>query len=236
MKKYKHIFFDLDRTLWDFDKNSEATLFELFTDFILPSSCTVEFSDFLRQYRQINNLLWEDYRQGTISKEMLNVQRFSKTLLAFNCQNQNSAQQMADYYVEESPKKTLLFPYTIELLDYLFTKYTLHIITNGFEEIQFRKLKNSNLEKYFTCVITSEAAGAKKPDARIFEFALASANAKVEDSLMVGDDLEVDILGAQAMGMDALFVNYFNEDFNHQSADSVNSLAEIIAFLDNTAN
>lgn len=231
MKKYKHLFFDLDRTLWDFDKNSEATLFELFTNFVLPYNCKIAFSDFLSQYRQINNELWEEYRQGTISKEMLNVKRFSKTLLAFNCQNLNSAQPMADYYVEESPKKTLLFPHTIELLDYLYTKYTLHVITNGFEEIQYRKLKNSNLEKYFTCVITSEAAGAKKPDAKIFEFALTSASAAISESLMIGDDIEVDILGAQAIGMDALFVNYFNEEFNQESIQSVNSLKELMDLL-----
>jgi putative hydrolase of the HAD superfamily len=231
VKTYKHIFFDLDRTLWDFDKNSEETLFEIFNRWLEKPDFNCKFQKFLDLYREVNHALWEDYRQGKITKEFLNVERFSKTMRLLGFANIGDAYEMADFYVEESPKKTSLFPGTVEILDYLNKKYILHIITNGFEEIQFRKLKNSELEKYFQCIITSEQAGTKKPDNGIFEYALKQSEAKVEESIMIGDDPEVDILGAKNIGMDSIFVNFDHISYETKATFEVKNLNEIKAIL-----
>ena len=232
MKKvYKHLFFDLDRTLWDFDKNSEQTLFEIYEQWFLAENCSCSFDEFLKIYREINHQLWEDYRQEKISKEFLNLERFRKTLELIKCEHYENAQLIADYYVEQSPMKTLLFPDAEYVLQQLKSRYHLHIITNGFEEIQFRKLKNSKLEHYFSTVITSEMAGCKKPDPGIFTFSLNLANAKLFESIMIGDDPEVDILGAENFGMDSVFVNFENIKTDIKSKFEVKSLLELLTIL-----
>lgn len=230
-KVYKHLFFDLDRTLWDFDKNSEQTLLDIFQKWFLFKNCNCSFDDFLKIYRETNHQLWEDYRQNKISKEFLNVERFRKTLELLKCEHFEIAQQLADYYVEQSPLKTLLFPDAEYVLQQLKNRYQLHIITNGFEEIQFRKLKNAKLEHYFSTVITSEMAGCKKPDPEIFTFSLKLANSKPFESIMIGDDPEVDILGAENYGMDSVFVNFGNVKTEIKSTFEVKNLLELLTIL-----
>lgn len=199
-----HIFFDLDRTLWDFERNSAETLGELFDELKLGYAGIPDAKTFIRLYIEKNDACWALYRQNKMSKDRLRVERFVMALAEFKIQDDVLAHEMAEKYVERSPLKTGLFPHTLETLAYLADKYTLHIITNGFEEVQHIKLKQSGLEPYFKTVTTSERAGCKKPDARIFRHAMAVAGAYAFNSLMVGDDWDVDIAGALDVGMRAV--------------------------------
>jgi len=207
MKKYKHIFFDLDRTLWDFDRNAHEAYREIYKKHSLHKKGVRSFDAFTESYLRHNAELWALYVEGKIEKSYLTSRRFEVTLLDFGIDDPGLAKKIGIDYITISPQKTNLFPNSIETLEYLYARYPLHIITNGFEEVQFNKLRNSGLEKYFDKVITSEAAGCKKPDTCIFNFALEKTSAFPEESLMIGDDIEVDIIGAQNVGMDTVFFN-----------------------------
>jgi putative hydrolase of the HAD superfamily len=208
MKRYSHIFFDLDHTLWDFERNAEETKQELFTGLGLAEKGIPSYAAFREKYVVINAGLWALYREDRIEKDDLNFKRFYLTLCEFGIDDPGLGSAMAAGFIEGISNKTYLFPYATEILKYLFPKYKLYIITNGFEEVQFSKLKKSGLERYFTSIITSEEAGSKKPDPSIFRYALEKTGARPSDSMMIGDDLEVDIKGAAALGIDQLYVNH----------------------------
>ena len=207
MKIYKHIFFDLDRTLWDFDKNALEAYCDIYEKYDLHQKGVFSFEAFTESYLRNNAELWALYVEGKIEKSYLTWRRFEVTLLDFGINDPELAKQIGIDYITISPKKTNLFPNSIETLEYLSEKYHLHIITNGFEEVQFNKLRNAGLDKFFDKVITSEAAGCKKPENCIFEYAIEKANALPADCLMIGDDIEVDIIGAQNVGMDTVYFN-----------------------------
>ena len=205
MKIYKHIFFDLDRTLWDFETNSTTALLELYHYHQLEIKGINSFDDFVRKYLQVNNRLWKHYQRGNIDKAALRINRFHKTFLSFGVDDYYLAVVFGEHYIKTAPLKTAVFPYTHEALSYLKTKYELHIITNGFEEVQHVKLNACELRPYFKHIITSESAGAQKPQAEIFNFALTKAVAKPEECLMVGDHYEADIVGAKKAGIDQVY-------------------------------
>lgn len=229
--KYKHLFFDLDRTLWDFETNATETFTEIHNKYTLAQKGITTLDDFMEVYEKINLKLWDDYRKGQIKKEVLNVKRFALTLDNFGIDDESLSKNIARDYIELSPTKRNLFPFTIPILEYLFTKYQMHIITNGFEEVQHKKLSNSNLSKYFTHVITSEDAGYKKPDINIFKYAYKITGALPEESLMIGDDEEVDIEGARIAGMDQVLVDYKGEVLNSLATYHITSLAELYEIL-----
>lgn len=205
--KYKHIFFDLDHTLWDFESNSHETLLDLFEEYSVLKTSIDDKNHFITRYYYHNEIYWEQFRKGELSREDLRHIRFRTTLKEFNIVDEELVQQLAVAYLEILPTKTNLFHDTLEVLDYLVTKYSLHIITNGFEEIQFKKIVNTGIGKYFKYIITSEAAGSQKPNPAIFNFALQLTNAEIKNSLFVGDSIEADINGAKAVGMDYVFYN-----------------------------
>lgn len=207
MKIYKHIFFDLDSTLWDFEKNAREAFTDIYKKFELEKKGVDSLDDFVNRYLRHNEELWALYREGKIEKEYLRWRRFEVTLSDFGIDDPALAQKIGNEYVTISPQKINLLPNTIPVLDYLKDHYNLHIITNGFEEVQFTKLENSKLRHYFSQVITSEAAGCKKPDKCIFSFALKNAGALAAESLMIGDDIETDIIGAAKVGMDTVYFN-----------------------------
>lgn len=208
MTTVKHIFFDLDRTLWDFDKNSREALSEIFIQKQLSLRGVPSFDEFLITYRELNEYYWNQYRIGELDKETLRYIRFYETLKTFKVNDKNLAISIGDDYVNISPRKTHLFPHTINTLEHLKSKdYILHIITNGFSEIQDIKLANTKIDHYFDNVITSEAAGVKKPDPRIFDFALKKASANPAESLMIGDEPYIDVKGALDFGMKGLVFN-----------------------------
>ena len=206
---YKDLFFDLDHTLWDFETNSKETIQELYTTHRLADLGIVDFDGFYSTYSAHNHRLWDRYTKGFIKQEELRWKRVYLSLLDFKVANEPLAKQMSQAYLEILPNKKHLFPYTIEILEYLKQKdYKMHLITNGFESVQFKKIKNSGLQDYFIEVITSEASNSLKPQKEIFEYALKNANASVEESIMIGDNESADIQGGINMGMDTIFVNH----------------------------
>jgi len=230
-KTYRQFFFDLDKTLWDFDTNSIETFREIFNKYNLTGKGVDSFEEFLEVYNRHNHLLWEFYRKGEIVKEVLNIRRFALTLHEFGITDSLLSSNIAEDYVRLSPTKTGLFPHTIAILEYLKKKYTLHIITNGFEEVQYRKLNHSGLAMYFNEIITSEDAGSKKPELLIFNYALKRSGARPEESLMIGDDEDVDIIGAIDAGMDQVLHDYKGEFRNSKATYRIESLDELYGIL-----
>jgi putative hydrolase of the HAD superfamily len=226
--KYKHIFFDLDHTLWDFDANARATLQQLHLDLDLVSKGVHDFELFHKNYLQHNEKLWARYRNGMIRQEELRLKRMWLTLLDFKIADEQLAQQLNELFLQLLPARTLLFPDTIEVLHYLKDKgYRLHIITNGFESTQHSKMTYSGLDGFFEQVITSEGSNSLKPQKEIFDYALAKAGARPEESIMIGDALDVDIAGAINAGMDQVHVNYNNLPQNIKPTYTVTHLREL---------
>ena len=230
-RKYHHIFFDLDMTLWDFESNAREAYEDIYRTFRLSDRGIDSLNDFISKYFVHNDRLWEQYRNGEIEKELLRTLRFELTLRDYGIDDPALAQAIGHEYVTISPTKTRLFPNAHTTLAYLQKQYTLSIITNGFEEVQFRKLKNSHLDSYFNHVITSEQAGSKKPDPEIFKYALQQVGAEASQSVMIGDDLEVDILGAMQAGMDAVFFNPKRTEHKSNILHEINDLNDLINIL-----
>lgn len=206
---YKDLFFDLDHTLWDFETNSKETIQELYLTHRLADLGIVDFDGFYDTYSAHNHRLWDRYTKGFIKQEELRWKRVYLSLLDFKVADEPLAKAMAQSYLEILPNKTHLFPYTIDILTYLKQKgYQMHLITNGFESVQFKKIKNSGIDSYFTEVITSEASNSLKPHKAIFEYALKNTNAKIAESIMIGDNESADIQGGINIGMDTIFVNH----------------------------
>jgi putative hydrolase of the HAD superfamily len=226
-KYYKHLFFDLDKTLWDLKTNSFDTLKDIYKKHMQPVINGNNFDLFLKIYDIHNNKLWDSYRKGQIKKEELRIDRFNLTLSEFGIQDEELADKMADDYLNISPLKTKLFPFTKETLEFLFTRYKLHIITNGFKEVQYPKLKHTGLIKYFTEIFISEEIGYFKPDKSIFTYSLKKTGAIATESLMIGDDPEVDIIGAKSVGMDQVLFDPEKENQRAEATYYITSLAEL---------
>jgi len=206
---YKDLFFDLDHTIWDFELNSKETLWDLHLKYELEAKGINNFDEFYNIYSVHNHRLWDRYSKGFIKQEELRWKRIYLSLLDYKIADEALSKEMSLDYLTILPDKKNLFPYTIEILEYLKSKnYTMHLITNGFESVQFKKIKNSNLADYFTEVITSEASNSLKPNKEIFEYALKASGAKLETSIMIGDNEDADIQGAINVGMDSIFVNH----------------------------
>ena len=223
----KHIFFDLDRTLWDFEKNSHETLLELYQTHNLSDLGIDDVSVFISDYKRINESLWCLYRQDKISQEQLRTERFQKTLAEYNIIDPELAERIGEDYIEVCPRKVTLYPYVFEILEYLKIKYQLHIITNGFHKTQQIKLKYSNLRPYFNQIITSEQVGVKKPNPKIFEYALFQSEAISNESLYIGDDLEVDIIACQNVGIDGVYFNPEKKTHNQEPKFEVSCLSQL---------
>lgn len=229
--KYKHIFFDLDHTLWDFDKNAEETIHELFVTYNLKNLGLHSADIFIERYTYNNHLLWADYHIGKISKQQLRETRFKKTFTELGVEEKYIPMDFEDDYVRICPTKTNLFPETHETLSYLKNKYQLHLISNGFKESTECKLANTGLETYFQNIVISEIIGINKPDKAIFEYALNLAEGAVSESVMIGDSIEADIRGAKNFGMDAVYFNPKNADLPDDIDHQINQLSELRTFL-----
>jgi putative hydrolase of the HAD superfamily len=229
---YKDLFFDLDHTLWDFETNSKETIQELYNTHHLEALGIVDFDGFYNTYSAHNHRLWDRYTKGFIKQEELRWKRVYLSLLDFKVANEPLAKEMAQAYLEILPNKKHLFPYTIEILDYLKQKdYKMHLITNGFESVQFKKIKNSGIADYFIEVITSESSNSLKPHKDIFEYALKNANATVTESIMIGDNESADIQGGINIGMDTVFVNYIQTTPTIPATYTITHLKELETIL-----
>ncbi len=223
----KHVFFDLDHTLWDFERNSA----EAFKTIFQRNNVELNLEEFLSVYKPINERYWKLYREERISKPKL---RYGRLNDAFNAVSHKVTDELintlAIQYIEHLPDHNALFQGTIQVLDYLSPKYALHIITNGFNEVQHLKLSRSNIARYFDQVITSESVGVKKPNPKIFNHALERAQATPNESLMIGDSVEADVLGALKVNMKAIHFNHDNRAVE-KHITSINKLEELRHFL-----
>ena len=221
-KHKKHLFFDLDHTLWDFDKNSSFAFETIFKERDLK----ISLDDFLKIYIPRNQHYWKLYQVNQISHEELRYFRLKDVFDALKFEVSDAIiDQISDDYINYLPEHNHLFDGAIEILDYLKPNYKLHIITNGFASVQTKKLNNSKIGHYFDTITNSEMAGVKKPHPTIFDFALSLANASKEESLMIGDSYEADIIGAQEAGIEAIF-------FNEQNIEVENQVLQIKHLLD----
>ena len=208
MKPYRHLFFDLDHTLWDFEKNANETLRHLFAHYDLGRYGTFTVDAFMGYYSQVNHALWRLYQSNKITQQQLRSTRFARTLTKLGVPEAEVPADISEQFTDLLPRKTAVFPYTFELLDYLRGRgYALHLLTNGFKETQHLKLAAAKLTAYFREVVTSECSGYLKPDGRMFAHALARAGATAPASLMIGDNLECDVLGAANAGLDQVYFN-----------------------------
>lgn len=232
MKAYRHLFFDLDHTLWDFETNAHETLEQLFAEYDLARHGLFSFAEFSARYRDVNHALWRLYQSNKVTQKQLREVRFVRTLTRLGVAEADVPTDMSARFTDILPYKAAVFPHTHDVLGYLQGKgYRLHLITNGFEDVQHIKLKSSDLTRYFEEVITSEHSGHLKPDPRMFAHALARTGATAAESLMVGDNLECDVLGAYNAGIDQV---YFNPDKRRHFAETtyeISSLAELRDFL-----
>ena len=207
IKKYKHIFFDLDHTIWDFDKNAEETLYELYAIHQLKNIGLHSAELFIETYTRNNHHLWAQYHVGAITKDYLREARFKTTFLELGVHPDVIPVGFEDEYVKLCPTKTNLFPDAHEVLAYLQSKYILHLISNGFKESSEVKIAGTDIGGYFQNIIISEVVGVNKPDKAIFQHALDLAGAIKEESIMIGDSLEADVRGALNFGIDAIYFN-----------------------------
>ncbi|MFT4204334.1 MAG: YjjG family noncanonical pyrimidine nucleotidase [Chitinophagaceae bacterium] len=229
---YQNIFFDLDHTIWDFEANAKEAIEEIFLQTNLRERGIEDFDDFFERYSVHNTRLWSLYTKGHIKQDVLKWKRMYLAMLDFKIADEALARQMDKQFLSLLPTKSKLFPYTLEILDYLSEKnYRLHLITNGFDAIQAGKLKSSNLEKYFEQVVTSETSGSLKPNPEIFQYALNAAKAEKASSMMIGDNQDADIAGANNVEIDTVWVNHIGAEQVVPSKFTITSLEELREIL-----
>jgi putative hydrolase of the HAD superfamily len=230
-KAYQHVFFDLDHTLWDFEESAYHTFEFLFKKHELRARGVPSLSQFVEVYTHHNLILWEQYRNGQLEKDVLRSLRFENSLAVFGIGDKELATALGNDYVYLSPRTVHLIPGAVEALEYLSRKYKLHLITNGFEEVQHIKIAEAGLDVYFETVTTSEEAGVKKPDIEIFNHALSKAKARANQSIMIGDNLEVDIIGAKQAGLDQVYFNPLGLSHDEQVTFEIRQLNELTDYL-----
>ncbi len=228
--KYRHLFFDLDHTLWDFDTASKRCWQGLFNDYklaqFLPS-----FDAFYERYCYHNDRMWERFRAGRMKREELRWKRIAHTFLDFQLRNMELVQELSRAYLERLPTQSVLMPGAMALLEYCSSRYSLHLITNGFEQTQRQKLEHSGIAHFFQEVITSEMSNSIKPQPEIFKYALEAAGATAAESLMIGDGLDIDVLGAERAGMDSVYFNPSRIPHQAKPTYEIARLDELISVL-----
>ena len=223
----KSIFFDLDHTLWDFEKNSELSFKKIFKKYTI----TINFEKFIEAYIPINFKYWKLYRNGEISKEFLRYNRLKEVFNLFDYEiDDKIINNISHDYIEFLPENNKLMDGAIEILEYLKPKYRLFIITNGFREVQDKKLKNSKIKHYFEAIYDSESVGVKKPDPKIFKHALKDSGSNANESLMVGDNYEADVLGAKKLRINTLHFVAHGEKI-HNKNETIFKLIELKSIL-----
>lgn len=231
MNRYKSLFIDLDDTLWDTYHNNKECLEEIYTDYRLDRYYT-SFEAFFDIYMPHNLELWKHYREGKIDKQTLIIDRFRYVLRPVGIEDTSAILAINNDFLQRTTVKTRLVPGAIELLEYLRPSYRMFILSNGFREVQFKKLSNSGLAPYFEQMILSEDASVQKPHKGIFDFALKNTNSRRKESLMIGDSWEADIVGAYQSRIDQMWLN--PDDLSPQTfipTYTVRSLDEIRKIL-----
>lgn len=229
---YRHIFFDLDHTLWDFDANSRNTVFHIYNQYGLQEKGISSFDEFYQVYHMHNERLWERFRNGFIKREELRWKRMWLTLLDFKIGNTQLAYELSGAYLELLPTQKALVPHAVEVLDHCKTKeYELHIITNGFEVTQWQKLHYCGISHYFKHLISSEKSNSIKPQRQIFDYALQLTGATTDECIMIGDALDIDIAGAMNAGWKQVYFNYAKLPHDKKPTYEICSLKELLNIL-----
>ena len=235
MLKYKYLFFDLDHTLWDYDTSASQTLTQLYERYELSKYGASGIEDLITNFFLINDELWDQYNHGKVSKYYLRTERFkmvfNKIGVNFSLLPNEVIEHFNHDYLYECPKKGNLISGALDVLEAIQGIYDIHVITNGFDDIQNTKIKFAGIENYITTLITSEKAGAKKPYPEIFEFAMKLTGANSDYSLMIGDNLGADIIGARNYGIDQVYFNPKNLDHNEKVTHEIRSLLELNQIL-----
>lgn len=230
---YKHLFFDLDHTLWDFERNSAECLADIYEIFDFKSLNISTLEAFQQEFSIVNKHHWSLLEQNLITHDELRRRRFQETLenLGVKDLKKSFGLEINECFLSLLPKKAHLIEGAVEILDYLLPKYELHIISNGWQDIQVNKMKSSEIHHYFGEIITNELAGTRKPDRRIFDFALETTKANLAESLMIGDNYEADILGAISANMDTVFYNPDNIPTGQKPTFDIKKLVELKEIL-----
>ncbi len=231
MKSYSCILFDLDHTLWDFESNSKEALYELFYEYKLQELGVTSFPYFHETFVRINTQFWDLHDRNLIGAEEIRTQRFHKVFGEIGIDNYDLSLKFSGHYLRELPKKKNLLPHAIETLEYLYPKYPMVIITNGFDELQATKMHSSGIHHYFKTIVTSQRAGDKKPSKQIFDFALAEAGHPSQSAIMIGDNLQTDIVGARRAGVDTVYFNPEERQHTEKVTHEIKSLKELRALL-----
>ena len=229
--KYRHLLFDLDHTLWDFEKNSGETLVELYHFYDLQRYGKFSPDDLLKKFKEVNTILWDLYDRNEIDRAHIRKNRFKMVFTQLGLTEQDVPPDISEVYLSICPTKSNVIPDTFEVLEYLKGKYLMHIITNGFDDIQDIKLNSSNLRGYFDKVFTSEAVGYKKPSKEMFEKALEIIGAQKKSCVMIGDNLETDIKGALNASLDVIYFNPDKIPHELQLNYEIHSLLELKTIL-----
>jgi putative hydrolase of the HAD superfamily len=229
-KNYSHIFFDLDHTLWDTDRNSSESLSELYKEMALDAHGLPEFEKFLECYRSHNERLWGLFSENKIGRDAVRINRFRYTLEDFNLRNYELANILSEEFAKRTPYKSHLIADTLHVLKNISSRYNLSIITNGFKESQAIKMKHSGIDNYFTHLFISEEVGFNKPDVRIFEHALSVSGTSCAEALMVGDTYETDITGARSANIDQAYLKAVHPE-DHIATYKISKLTELLTIL-----
>ncbi|WP_379968062.1 YjjG family noncanonical pyrimidine nucleotidase [Epilithonimonas sp. UC225_85] len=232
MKNIRHIFFDLDNTLWDHRRNAYLTIKELFSQQKISEQYNIDFELFHDAYHEINEKLWEQIRDGEIDKEYLRKHRFYDTFLRFDVDDQDLADYFEHHFLDEILKYNELVPGAADLLDYLEAKnYKMHIISNGFQEVTERKCVLSGIADYFETITSADSVGVRKPRPEIFQHSLDLARAEKNESILIGDDWIADVKGAQRFGIDVIFFDVYNDDPQEENLKVIKHLSEVKEYL-----
>ncbi|WP_247236020.1 YjjG family noncanonical pyrimidine nucleotidase [Telluribacter sp. SYSU D00476] len=230
--KYKHLFFDLDHTLWDFERNSSESLLEIFERFELAGHGVTSCDEFIGTFSRINLALWKAFDQGTYTHTYIRENRFRMVFEEMGLVAPTCCSELGECYLELLPQKKYLLEGALDVLDHAAGQgYVLHIVTNGFDHVQAKKMQNSGIFHYFTHIITNEKAQAKKPDPRIFAYALELARARHEECIMIGDNWEADILGAKRFGLDTVYYNPLGLQYDEVPTHDIRHLHELKAII-----
>ena len=230
ISKYKTIFFDLDHTLWDYDRNSLETLTDIHQQYQLYEKYGVGFDKFNTTFHKVNGALWDRYNRGELDRNYIKQQRFVTILKKLQVDTSYSS-DMSEQYLNNCPHKPHMMPYTLEVIEDLSQKYDLYILTNGFLDVQQIKLEKTGLKPFFKGMITSECCGYRKPDKEIFEYSLQLANTCAEDSMMIGDNLDTDVAGAMKASIAAVYFNPHQTAHNRTVTHEINCLSELTSIL-----
>ena len=231
MKKYSLLLFDLDHTLWDFETNSHETLGVLFEKYQLASKGISGFKFFFETFTRINMHLWDQHDRNLIGQDVIRTQRFHKVFTEAGLEDYPLSLKFSNEYLQELPKRKNLLPHTKEILDYLHAKYPMVIVTNGFDEMQATKMRSGGIHHYFKTIVTSQRAGDKKPSKKIFDFTLDEAGHTHDSVIMIGDNLQTDILGARMAGIDTVYFNPGGKSHEEKVTHEIRSLKELLGIL-----